>query len=456
MTEKVIIIGAGLGGLALARGLKTSNIPFTIYESDVKNCELTDYRISVNSIGGHALKELLSQDLFDIFQLTSAIPLNRFLVVDGQLNTLLESKMERRMDVPPEGCDRAMSRLLLRQLLLEGLEDDIHFDRTYDHHVEDEDGLITVHLTDGTTDRCLMLVGADGIISSVRKQILPHARLYDTKMIVISGRCRDGASVGTLHDDSVAHLHGPNGSGGVIYNARYTPMEEILRQLDDTQRSKFSGDPQSLLPRCRSMMIDGRYWNLWFTSEKLPEKFVRLEGSEMLPIAIDVTKQTGYSTSIIDMIEDSDPHSVFSTPEWSCVPMDPWEPTAATLLGDAVHATSRFEANTTLRDAVVLCEAIRDVWDDATSPSTSPSDRKRTIRTAVGLYERQMREYAYPLVIASRSDNGMSSVQRSPTASWLTDLMFRASLKLFNLILPVRNLSSWMDHTAGTQREKRE
>lgn len=117
MAEKVIIIGAGLGGLALAQGLKKSDIPFIIYESDIKNCGLTDYRISVNSIGGHALKELLSQDLFDIFHLTSAIPLNRFLVVDGKLNTLFESKMERRMDVPPEGCDRAMSGLLLRQLL---------------------------------------------------------------------------------------------------------------------------------------------------------------------------------------------------------------------------------------------------------------------------------------------------------------------------------------------------
>src|SRR5208282_2275800 len=74
MTGQVIIIGAGLGGLALAQGLKKANIPFSIYERDTtKDVRLQGYRLRINPDGAAALRKALPDDLWKLFQDTCAL-----------------------------------------------------------------------------------------------------------------------------------------------------------------------------------------------------------------------------------------------------------------------------------------------------------------------------------------------------------------------------------------------
>ncbi len=74
MTQPLIlIIGAGLGGLFLAQGLKKANIPFRIFEKDPsKAWRAQGYRIRISSEGAAALAKNLSEELWQLFEETCA------------------------------------------------------------------------------------------------------------------------------------------------------------------------------------------------------------------------------------------------------------------------------------------------------------------------------------------------------------------------------------------------
>ena len=59
--NKILIIGAGLGGLALAQGLVKSGFNVTVFERDESPTSRSQgYRISIRSMGMNALSELLT------------------------------------------------------------------------------------------------------------------------------------------------------------------------------------------------------------------------------------------------------------------------------------------------------------------------------------------------------------------------------------------------------------
>jgi len=69
----IIIIGGGLGGLCLAQGLKKEGISFSIFERDVsKDARRQGYRLRINLPGSAALRENLPENLWKLFEDTSA------------------------------------------------------------------------------------------------------------------------------------------------------------------------------------------------------------------------------------------------------------------------------------------------------------------------------------------------------------------------------------------------
>ncbi|KAI9649253.1 hypothetical protein NHQ30_001821 [Ciborinia camelliae] len=70
---KVLIAGAGLGGLCLAQGLKKAGIGFHVYERDkASDYRLQGYRIRIHSEGTDALRECLPNDIYQRFEDTCA------------------------------------------------------------------------------------------------------------------------------------------------------------------------------------------------------------------------------------------------------------------------------------------------------------------------------------------------------------------------------------------------
>jgi flavin-dependent dehydrogenase len=69
----ILIIGGGVGGLALAQGLKKNGISFTLFERDSSPAARSQgYRIRVAGGGSEGLHECLDDDMWSLFEKTCA------------------------------------------------------------------------------------------------------------------------------------------------------------------------------------------------------------------------------------------------------------------------------------------------------------------------------------------------------------------------------------------------
>src|SRR6266849_10796535 len=75
MLSKVMIVGAGTGGLCLAQGLQQSGIDVSVYERDrTPTDRLQGYRLHISSNGARALEDCLPATLFREFLDAAAKP----------------------------------------------------------------------------------------------------------------------------------------------------------------------------------------------------------------------------------------------------------------------------------------------------------------------------------------------------------------------------------------------
>jgi len=90
MTMRVLVIGAGIGGLALAQALRRSDIDVAVFERGAAADDWpTGYRIHVNTSGTRALEASLPEALFEQFCAASAQPGEGLGFVTEHLRTLL-------------------------------------------------------------------------------------------------------------------------------------------------------------------------------------------------------------------------------------------------------------------------------------------------------------------------------------------------------------------------------
>src|SRR6266567_6016285 len=189
---RVLVIGGGLGGLCLAQGLRKAGVDVAVYERDAGLATRTQgHRIHIDSRGEQALRECLPPSLYELFLATrgqSSRSIIVFSVVDGQLQ---EGAIQ---PFPESGNDEfvtvgsAVDRLTLRQILLAGLDDIVHFNKAFARYEQQEDGRVCAYFTDGTRASGDVLVAADGVSSRIREQFLPHAQVLDTGVRWLGGK----------------------------------------------------------------------------------------------------------------------------------------------------------------------------------------------------------------------------------------------------------------------------
>jgi len=162
MTIHVTIIGAGLGGLTLARVLHVHGIPATVYEAEASPMSrLQGGMLDIHDYNGQlALEEA---DLLDEF---------RAIVLPGrQATRVLEQDGTVLLDEPDDGTGSRpeVQRGELRQILLDSLPADTV---RWGHKVSGVralgEGRHEVVFADGGTVVTGLLVGADGAWSRVR------------------------------------------------------------------------------------------------------------------------------------------------------------------------------------------------------------------------------------------------------------------------------------------------
>ena len=184
----VRIVGGGTGGLCLAQGLKQNDVEVEVFERDhTPTDRLQGYRLSINATGRRALQACLPQALFEKLIANCAKPSESVTFLDHRLNRLLVINLPHR-DPKDAESELPVSRVALRGILSEGLNDVIHYGKRCVGFEADPHGDVNARFEDGSTTTGDVVIGADGASSHLRAQLLPQARRVETGIVAVSAK----------------------------------------------------------------------------------------------------------------------------------------------------------------------------------------------------------------------------------------------------------------------------
>ncbi|TXI11328.1 MAG: FAD-dependent monooxygenase [Rhizobium sp.] len=368
----VVIIGAGLGGLCLAQGLKRAGIRFDVYERDpAADSRLQGYRIRIDTDGQRALEACLQRAQFDLFRATSSTsPRSACFLTPQLLPVTGRTPASWDNGEDKDDGDLSVNRLTLREILLSGIEDHVHFGHAFTHYRYVDDGRLEVEFENGPPISCNLLVGADGVNSQVRRQLAPYGEPSDTGSICVYGKSE-------MPPNAAAKLLGDGTT--VIFADGCTAIFDLMRFRDD-----FPNLANGLAPYCRlTPMTDYLYWALIGPRRKLGLE--TYDHAHDLPVLLR-TAMRGWHPELKQIISHSKSTAVAALPVRTGRPDALWPFGAVTLLGDAIHAMSPaggLGANTALEDARMLARTLAESGKETKATCTALLD-----------YEADMRERA--------------------------------------------------------------
>ncbi|KAK2608908.1 hypothetical protein QQS21_002621 [Conoideocrella luteorostrata] len=304
--QDVSIIGAGLAGLTLALALHQQSIPVTVYES----------RPSPLNIGGavmlspNALKVLDALDLYDIIK-TKGYNFDDLHYRNSKGDLLETYEFGSVQKYGYQGL-RIYRYVLIDELVaaLKTRGVNVTYGSKFSHVVQDTASHVTFALTDNTTVTTSLLVGADGIHSTVRKYLYPDLA---TKFIGMAGIT---ASVPTAQLKLPEDYHIPvtitSPRGAFVIAPQQVDGSEVLigKQMRVSTADKQPG------------------WDREFVADKNSAiQFLQSDNDEFP----DFVKQA---------VSQINPAKVNKWPFFVVPKLDKWmsETTRVVILGDAAHA----------------------------------------------------------------------------------------------------------------------
>ncbi|MBV9229783.1 MAG: FAD-dependent monooxygenase [Chloroflexi bacterium] len=405
---KVMIVGAGTGGLCLAHGLKSDGVAVEVFERDYTPSDRQQgYRLSLSATGSTALKTCLPDALFEKLVESSANPSQGITFLDHRLKRLLAIDFPRS-DRKAVNSELPVSRITLRRILLEGLDDVVHFGKKFVSFEDAPNGAVTACFEDGSTATGDVLIGADGASSHLRAQLLPHAQRVETGIVAISGKFG-------LNDDTRAItpqpiFRGPTlilGPRGCFMFGSALDYGEVS---DTGTTCSTAYNPPS---------YDREEYVMWgFSAHRetftLPSNFEALDGEALKDAVIALVDD--WHPDLVRLVRRAEVSTVTAFPVKTSVPIPPWKTRNVTLLGDALHNMTPYRgigANTALWDAAALRQALVAV------------DRgEENLIHALASYEREMVDYGFRAVRTSLKDMERFHSQSVP-ARTLTKSIFR-------------------------------
>ena len=324
-SPRIVIVGAGLGGLTLARVLHVKGIPFTVYEGEASaTARDQGGTLDMDQESGQAA--LHAAGLLDGFRQLSRPEGGELRMVDKHGTVHLHTPADERGDDRPE-----IDRGALKQLLLESLpEGTVQWGYKVSALHRSGSGRPTLTFASGEAVEAEVMVGADGAWSKVRP-LLSDARPVYSGLSFMEAVLRD---VDTRHPE-VARLVG-HGTMSALADEK-----GLIAQRNGGGRVRV------------------------YIAVKAPEDWVTtgVIGSRDNAAIVDhlLGLFSGWDERLLHLIRKSDeplvPRPIYALPVghgWKRVP-------GVTLLGDAAHLMSPFAgagANLAMLDGARLAEAL--------------------------------------------------------------------------------------------------
>lgn len=428
-SPRVIVIGAGTGGLALAHGLRRAGVDVQVFERDALRTEgLHGYRVGIDPDGSRALHALLPPELYETFVATCARAPRWFSMLTEDLHEVLALEIPIQAD--PVKSEKSVSRMTLRQVLMTGLEDVITFGKEFTHFEQHTDGTVTAHFADGSSATGDILVGADGAGSRVRKQYLPQARQEDTGIIAIAGKLPITAESASLLPprvfQGISMVQAPKGYSCILHvmEFKWDRSGKIKSGMGDSDAELIKVWPGLQFDNTRDYIN----WGFSATADKFPADVMDRRGDDLARLVAEMTPN--WHPNLRRLFELTDPSTCFPVNIKTSVPVDPWPATNVTLIGDAIHTMTPGRgvgANTALRDAVLLCARIMDVAAD-----------RFGLTEAVAQYEAKMIKYGFDAVLKSREQMTDENPIHKPVIGRIVLAIMRTAMRITNHVRPLK------------------
>lgn len=428
----VIVIGAGTGGLCLAQGLRRAGISVAVYERDrTRRDGLQGYRVGIDPDGSRALADCLPTDLFATFVATCARTPDRFNLLTERLGEVLSLDGWATNAHDPLNSEKSVSRMTLRQVLLTGLEEFVHFDKTFTHYRQHPDGTVTAHFADGSTATGDLLVAADGSNSRVRRQYLPHATLTETGLVGITGKVPLTKETRALLTPRMCHgismIFAPKGYSCIVHVMQF-PWD-----VDGAPKSGIGSTDADLIATWPGMQFDNTRdyisWGFAGSTRNLPPHVMEMTGPQLHMLVAELT--ANWHPNLRQLFAITDPATCFPLNIRTSAPLPQWPTSNVTLIGDAIHTMTPGRgvgANTALRDAKLLCRNLIRVRDGRTS-----------LLDAVRDYETRMLDYGFDAVKKSLAQMSGNDPIHKPVLGRAVLAGMRTGMRVINHLPPVRN-----------------
>jgi 2-polyprenyl-6-methoxyphenol hydroxylase-like FAD-dependent oxidoreductase len=363
---RVLIIGAGLGGLTLLHGLRSAGLDARVYERSAdQGAQPASYGIHLDADGLRALHDSLPAENWKRID-AAGVPAPLIIRFHdprrGVLATIDKRFPENATD--PITKRRAISRGRLRDALLHNTQAErlVQWGKTFTRYELRDDG-VRAFFADGTHADGDILVGADGSNSRVRHQRLPDLQRHDLGIVNIAGRVPlAGAVAAALPADFV--------DGGIN---NVVPAKSGWMFLS----TWASGDPDVV------DVSDGAtqyvVWAWAAADTSYPRGVQDLDGGQLKRLVTD--RIAGWSAPLRTLVDATQPSTVTTVPLRTMPHLPDWTPSRVTLLGDAIHNMTPMAgigANTALRDADQLRQNLIGAAD--------PVNGVRTYETAMRAY----------------------------------------------------------------------
>jgi 2-polyprenyl-6-methoxyphenol hydroxylase-like FAD-dependent oxidoreductase len=371
----VIVIGAGLGGLTLAQGLRRAGIDVAVYERDGERGRPQGISLHLDDRGRSALRACLPPESSAMAEATMGGPREQALRLsadNGELAVVGSLPLDGQQGRTRAG--RQASRPLLRAVLLSGLEDAVTFGAEFSRFEQQSNGTIRAWFTDGRTDTADVLVGADGIGSAVRRQYLPQVKLVDTGKRMVMGATPLQAVAATGLSDLVGHS-----PSSVQVDGKMAMALGVLRFAQPPVAARDQWLPSLRAPAVADAE-DYVMWAIPTTEERAPAE---RSPAEVWRVAQQLV--AGMPATLRVLIDHAWPG--FTVPLRIAVipPMAPWPVSSVTVIGDAIHVAPGFGGNLAMQDAHRLCEALAQA-----------AGGEQELPSAIGAYEEAMRRENFP------------------------------------------------------------